>query len=186
MLKHRKPDRHNPIAIDLGAFHTRIYSTNRGMLLDQASIGALDIDHHSGGIDAIGPFGALAEELLSNANDQFRPVQPVQSDRHNELGYSQKMLHYFIDDVKKWSGWRKLPEINLVAPHNCNQQTTDQLLQTCTRAGAPKTRLTDAALSAFYGMQLDHTKPCVLIDFGATDSRPVSYTHLTLPTTPYV
>jgi len=171
MLKNRTSDSHNPIAIDPGAFRTRIYGTSRGMLLDQASIGVLDIDHHRGGIDAIGPFGSQAEELLDNENDQFRTVQPVQSDKHNELGYSQKMLRYFIDTVKKSYGIRKMPEINLVVPHDYNQQVADQWLQTCSLAGAPKARLTDAALSAFYGMQHDHTQPCVLIDFGATNSR---------------
>ena len=171
MLNHRKPQSRDPLAIDLGAFHTRIYGSHRGVLLDQASIGVVDIDHYSGGIDAVGPFGSLAEETLENADDQFRAVQPIQSDLHNELGYSQKMLRYFIDDLKKTSGVRKLPEINLVVPHDCNSTITDQLLKTCHSAGAAKTTLTDAALSAFYGMQLDHSQACVLIDFGATDSR---------------
>jgi len=142
MLNHRKPQSRDPLAIDLGAFHTRIYGSHQGVLLDQASIGVVDIDHYSGGIDAVGPFGTRAEETLGNADDQFRAVQPIQSDLHNEL-----------------------------VPHDCNSTITDQLLKTCHSAGAAKTTLTDAALSAFYGMQLDHSQACVLIDFGATDSR---------------
>jgi len=171
MLKRHTSSSADFIAIDLGGFHSRVYSTSHGMLVDQPSIGMEDIDHSRGGIDAIGPFGNQAQELLSNADSHLRSVQPIQSDNHNELGFSQKMLRYFIAEAKNSGELKKLPGIDLLVPHNCKQAIADKFLKTCKAAGASNTRLADSSLSAFYGMQIDHPRPCILIDFGATNSR---------------
>lgn len=176
MLNRRKQRTPSRFAIDLGAFRTRFYSATDGLLLDQPSIAALDMDHPLGGSSAVSTFGDKAEDLLNNPIDGLKTVHPVQSDANNDLGLKLKMLGYFLDKAKRSGVTNKRPEVSLVLPHHIDEKTSHQLLNTCIAAGVTTVEVHDAALAAYYGAGLDQkgldkTEPCVLIDFGATGSR---------------
>ncbi len=171
MLNRRKSYPQDRLAIDLGAYHTRFYSATDGLLVDEPSIGALDIDHPLGGESAVVAFGHNAAERIESNPGQLRSVHPLQSDRHNDLGLSRKMLAHFLSTATRSGLIKKGPEISLVLPHQCDVNTASQLLQTCIGAGALKADYQDAAITAFLGTALDHSKPGVVIDFGATHSR---------------
>ncbi len=171
MLNRRKPHPRDHIAIDLGAFHTRFYSATDGLLLDEPSIGALDMDHPLSGDAAVVTFGNNAAESIEGNNEQLRSVHPLQSDRHNDLGLSRKMLAHFLSTAKQSGLFNRGPEISLVLPHQCDVRTASQLLQTCISSGATKADYQDAAITAFLGSPLDHSTPGIVIDFGATSSR---------------
>jgi len=85
---------------DPGAFRTRFYSATDGLLLDQPSIAALDMDHPLGGSSAVSTFGDPAEELLNNPVDGFKTVHPVQSDANNDLGLKVKNAGLFSRQSK--------------------------------------------------------------------------------------
>ena len=173
MLKRRKTNL-TSIAIDPGAFHTRIVSNEHGVLLDQESVGVIDMDHRIGGVAAAGPFGNQAQQQLETGNKRLRRIRPVQSDRQNELGFSAKMLNYFIDDTTVSGVLGDSAQCKLVLPKNVQCHTASQMLKICSSAGASNAQLTDGALCAFYGMQVDHKKPCIIIDLGAVDSRVIA------------
>lgn len=159
------------IAIDLGGFHTRFYSATDGLLLDEPSVGALDMDHQRGGADAVKAFGNIAADKLEVKNDHLKRVQPIQSDRHNDLGLSQKMLSQFITAAKRSGRMQKASQMHLVLPHAIDETYANRLLQTCINSGASDAYWNDAGLAAFHGSSLNRAEPGVLIDFGATGSR---------------
>ena len=171
MLNRLKKSPVSRIAIDPGAFRTRFYSATEGLLLDQPSIAALEMDHPLGGSTSVSTFGDLAAEILMTGIDGYKEVQPVQSDMRNDLGLRIKMLGYFLDHAKHSRLIGRAPEISLVLPHHCDEKTSDQLQQTCRAAGAVKVDIQDASLAAFYSTGLDHSEPCVMLDFGATATR---------------
>ena len=80
MLNRLKKSPVSRIAIDPGAFRTRFYSATEGLLLDQPSIAALEMDHPLGGSASVSTFGDLAAEILMTGIDGYKEVQPVQSD----------------------------------------------------------------------------------------------------------
>ena len=171
MFSRKKTNAVHQFAIDPGAFHTRFCSATEGLLLDQPSIAALDMDHPIGGSKAIDSFGDRADELISSGIDGLRSIQPVQSDRHNELGLSAKMLSYFLTYARQSGLTGKYAEILLMQPHDCSAKASAELQAVCKQSGARKVRVLDAALAAFYATGLNQSKPCIMIDFGATESR---------------
>ena len=171
MLKRRRKNPGSRFAVDPGAFRTRFYSATEGLLLDQPSVAALDMDHPLGGSASVSAFGEEAAEILTNGVDRYRAVQPVQSDLHNDLGLRIKMLGYFLDHAKRSGLTGKAPEISLVLPHHCDAETSARLQQICHTTGAVKVEVQDASLAAFNSTGLDKSDSCVMIDFGATASR---------------
>jgi len=171
MLKRRKQSPVSRIAIDPGAFHTRFYSATEGLLLDQPSIGALDMDHPLGGSTSVSAFGDQAAEILMSGVDGYREVQPVQSDMRNDLGLRLKMLGHFLEQARHSGVTGKAPEISLLLPHHCDAKTSARLQQTLIAAGAAKVDVQNAALAAFNSTGLSKNESCVMIDFGATSTR---------------
>ena len=170
MLQRRKPKAPDCVAIDLGGFHTRLYSPTEGLLLDEPSVGALDMDHQVPGAAAVGPFGHHAVDMLAG-QEKMRLVKPVQSDEHNPLGLSNKMLGYFIAAAKRANLIDSLPSINLLLPHGYTEKDRQELTQTCINAGVLNVYTHDPAIATFLGAQLDKSEPAIIIDFGATGSR---------------
>lgn len=161
----------NCFAIDPGAFRTRFYSPGAGILLDQPSIAALDIDDPVGGSNALRSFGDRADELTSTHIDGLRPVRPVQADQHNDLGWGSRMLEHFLAQVYPSGVTVRSPEIVVMQPHDCSTTATSRLLKSCEATCAVSVRALDAALAAFYSTELDRSEPCIIIDFGATTTR---------------
>ena len=120
MLKRRKKSPVSRIAIDPGAFRTRFYSATEGLLLDQPSIAALDMDHQLGGSTSVSTFGDQAADILMSRVDGYREVQPVQSDMRNDLGLRLKMLGHFLDQARLTGLTGRAPEVSLLLPHHCD------------------------------------------------------------------
>ncbi len=158
-------------AIDPGAFRTRFYATSTGILLDQPSVAILDMDHPVGGSNALRGFGDQANELAATSKDSLRLVHPVQADRHNDLGWTAKMLSHFLVQASQAGATGGATEVVLTLPHDCSVKTSSRLQQACKAAGAATIRVQDAALAAFYATELDQSEPCIMIDFGATSTR---------------
>ena len=171
MLKRRKKSPVSRIAIDPGAFRTRFYSATEGLLLDQPSIAALDMDHQLGGSTSVSTFGDQAADILMSRVDGYREVQPVQSDMRNDLGLRLKMLGHFLDQARLTGLTGRAPEVSLLLPHHCDAKTSARLQQTCIAAGAAKVDVQNAALAAFNTTGLNQSESCVMIDFGATSTR---------------
>ncbi len=177
MFHRKNTDPQDRIAIDLGAFHTRFYSATSGLLLDEPSIGALNMDHRIGGDAALVAFGNNAVERIEGKRDQLRGIHPLQSDAHNNLGLSRKMLEYFFNKAKQDGLFKKQAEVSLVLAHDYDAKTAQQLLQVCLAAGASKADYQDAAMSAFLGSPFKPTDTGIIIDFGATGSRLIAVTN---------
>lgn len=171
MFSRPKKDVAKRFAIDLGAYRTRFYSANRGLLLDQPSVATLDMDHPTGGSKAVINFGDQAEAVHSQGLDGLRTIRPVQFDQRNDLGLSTKMLSYFLSHAVESGMTSSASDILLLTRHDCPEIQSLRWQKTCKDAGARNISTQDAALSAFYSTGLTDADPCIMIDFGATGSR---------------
>lgn len=171
MFSRKKTNAASRFAIDPGAFRTRFCSATKGLLLDQPSIAALDMDHPAGGSKAVSTFGDQAEQVMIQGLDGLRSIQPVQSDQHNDLGLSAKMLSHFLNQATRSGIIAKSPKVLLMLPHDCSTSKRAQLQLACKQAGARSIEIQNAALAAFYSTELEQSQPCIMIDFGATASR---------------
>jgi len=164
------------IAIDLGGSHTRFYSANKGLILDEPSVIAIDMDHPRGGAAAASAFGNLAIKQLEQGQigkgaTNLRLVQPLQADLHNDTGLTEKMLHRFLSTAIKTRAINRAPNIELIPPTNIGPRKLQNLLSICTHAGAASAKLCNFSTAAENASRLDNIEPGIAIDFGARGSR---------------
>ncbi len=177
MLNNRKKNTPSRISIDLGGYHTRIFSETEGLLVDEPSVGLLDMDHQHAGTKAVSHYGIVAAEMYDAAPTGKRLIHPLQSDSVNNIGYCPKMLGYFLLQAKREMLIGKSPIMLLTTPGDITELQIDQLRHACFTAGASRVHLVDNGIATALGagLQIDQPDPFLLIDFGARSARLYTY-----------
>jgi len=171
MLNRRHQQRPDHVAIDLGGSHTRFYSADKGLILDEPSVTAIDMDHPHGGATAAGSFGNLALKHIEEDTGNLRLIHPLQADLHNDTGLTEKMLNQFITTAVKSRAISRAYEVELVPPANIGQRKLQNILDTCLHAGATDVKVCDFSTATHNASRIDNIEPGVVIDFGARGSR---------------
>lgn len=177
MLKRRTSPTPSRISIDLGGYHTRIFSEADGLILDEPSVGLLDMDHQHAGARAVSHYGIVAEELFADAPNGKRLIKPLQSDCINNVGHCPKMLSYFLQHAKRERLIGKAPIILLALPSDITELQTDQLRHACFTSGSSRVHLVDAGIATALGagLPIEQPSPSLLLDLGARGARLCSY-----------
>src|SRR5260370_8254764 len=81
------------LAIDLGTVNTRIYSRDRGVVVNEPSTVALD--DRTGEVQAV---GTEAREMLGRTPGCIRVVKPLKDGVIADFKVTEKMLTYFIQN----------------------------------------------------------------------------------------
>lgn len=172
MFRKSTPTAARRISVDLGGDHIRIVDENASVILEEPSVGLLDMDHRLGGSKALDCFGLEAIESAPNA-DSKRLVPVLLSDIRNPLGYSAGMLRFFFSKLRKSGKLGKAPVVLLTIPPGVDQLLTDDLKHACFTAGASRVHLVDNAVSAAIGagLAIESSEPQMLLDLGARDAR---------------
>jgi len=160
------------ISVDLGGYHTRAFNETQGLILDEPSVGLIDMDHNIGGSSALGSFGHEALALaLKSPSKRITPV--LQADDRNPLGYSARMLRYHFSSLRAAGTLGKAPVMLLTIPPGITQSLTDELKHACFTAGASRVHLVDNAISTAVGanISIDSSTPQLILDLGARNAR---------------
>lgn len=160
------------ISIDLGGYHVRIFHESEGLILDEPSIGAIDMSHRIGGSDALGSFGHEAHEAATaSATMQIVPV--LHSDTRNPLGHSAKMLRHFLSRLRRNGSIGKAPVVLLTIPPGIPQTLQDDLKHACFTSGASRVHMVDNAISSAtgIGLSIEDSAPQMVLDLGARAAR---------------
>jgi len=165
------------ISLDLGAWSTRLYCKEHGLLLDEPSTGLLDLDHPQTGARAVTHYGQAAIERFNVDPSGKRLINPLQMDAVNNVGHSPRMLSFFIQKAIKRGLISKSPVILLTVPCDITENSVDQLRKACFSAGTSRVHLVDNGIATGLGagLTIDRKPPLILIDFGARDSRLYTY-----------
>ncbi len=168
----------NRLSIDLGGFHTRIFQEGEGLILDEPSVGLLDMDNQYTGSRAVTCFGHDALERLPLLSGT-RLINPLQADGQNHLGYSAKMLRYFLSKLRRNKLIGKAPIVLLAIPQEINQQLSDDLRHACFTAGASRVHVVDNAIATAVGagLTIEDPTPSLLMDIGARNARLYAFEH---------
>ena len=168
----------NRLSIDMGGFHTRIFHEGEGLILDEPSVGLLDMDNQQSGSRAVTCYGNDALErapMLSGT----RLINALQSDCQNNLGYSAKMLRYFLSKLRRNKLIGKAPIVLLAVPQEITQQLSDDLRHACFTAGASRVHLVDNSIATAVGagLTIEEPTPNLLMDLGARNARLYAFEH---------
>ncbi|WHU05030.1 MULTISPECIES: rod shape-determining protein [unclassified Sphingomonas] len=154
------------LAIDLGTVNTVIYLRDRGIVLSEPSVVAMET---TGGISRVRAVGAEAKLMLGKTPDNVRTIRPMRDGVIADVDVAEQMIKYFIDKVRGRSmriGRR--PEIAISIPSSATQVERRAIQQAATNAGAGKVYLIEESMAAAIGAGLPITEPlgAMVVDIG--------------------
>jgi rod shape-determining protein MreB len=152
----------NDLAIDLGTANTLVYAKNKGIVVREPSIVA--VNKVTGNVEAV---GREAKEMLGRTPGNIVAIRPMKDGVIADFEVTEKMIKYFIE---KAHGRRFLvkPRIVISVPSEITQVEKRAVKDSALRAGATEVYLIEQAMAAAIGAGLPITDPTgnMIVDIG--------------------
>ena len=117
------------LAVDLGTSNTRLYVRGQGVVLDEPSMVAVDMN---GAVQAV---GNDAKAMLGRAPGSVQVVRPLRHGVIADFDRTQKMLRYFINKTRRrWSFVQ--PRLVIITPAGITQVERRAVRDAAQQAGA--------------------------------------------------
>ena len=150
------------LAIDLGTANTLVYAANKGIVVNEPSIVA--INKTTGEVEAV---GKEAKEMLGRTPGNIVAIRPMKDGVIADFKVTEKMLNYFI---QKSHGRKMLvhPRIVIGVPSEITQVEKRAVMDSAYRAKASEVHLVEQAMVAAIGAGLPITEPSgnMVVDIG--------------------
>ena len=164
----------NELAIDLGTANTLVYAKNRGIVVSEPSIVA--INDVTTKVEAV---GKEAKEMLGRTPGHITAIRPMKDGVIADFEITEKMLAYFIQKAHNRKVWIA-PRIVIAIPSEITQVEKRAVKDSALRAKASEVFLVDQAMAAAIGAGLPITEPSgnMVVDIGGgtTDVAVISMT----------
>lgn len=150
------------IGIDLGTASVLVYFKDKGIVLQEPSVVAINKN-----TDEILAVGFEARKMLGRTPGNITAIRPLRDGVISDYEVTEKMLRYFIN---KTCGKRRFfkPKIIVCVPSGVTQVEKRAVIDATIEAGGGKTYLIEEPIAAAIGAGLDITKPDgnMIIDIG--------------------
>ncbi|HEY4641052.1 MAG TPA: rod shape-determining protein [Thermoanaerobaculia bacterium] len=152
----------NDLAIDLGTANTLVYAKNKGIVVREPSIVAVNKINNN--VEAV---GKEAKEMLGRTPGNIVAIRPMKDGVIADFEVTEKMISYFI---KKAHGRKHFvkPRIVISVPSEITQVEKRAVRDSALRAGATEVYLIEQAMAAAIGAGLPITDPTgnMIVDIG--------------------
>lgn len=149
------------IGIDLGTASVLVYIKGKGIVINEPSVVAIDINTNK-----ILEVGEEARKMLGRTPGNIVAIRPLRDGVISDFDITEKMLKYFI---KKAVGNSIIkPRVIICVPSGVTEVEKRAVLEASMNAGSKKTYLIEEPVAAAIGSGLDITKPSghMIIDMG--------------------
>lgn len=152
----------NDLAIDLGTANTLVYIRNKGIVVREPSIVA--INKKTNRVEAV---GAEAKEMLGKTPANIVAIRPMQEGVIADFEVTERMLDHFIKKAHN----RKIavrPRIIISVPSEITQVERRAVRDSALKAGASEVFLVEQAMVAAIGAGLPIVEPAgnMIVDIG--------------------
>lgn len=152
----------NDLAIDLGTANTLVYIRNKGIVVREPSIVA--INKKTNRVEAV---GAEAKEMLGKTPANIVAIRPMQEGVIADFEVTERMLDHFIKKAHN----RKIavrPRIIISVPSEITQVERRAVRDSALKAGASEVFLVEQAMVAAIGAGLPIAEPTgnMIVDIG--------------------
>ncbi|MGC8852281.1 MAG: rod shape-determining protein [Hydrogenobacter sp.] len=153
----------NNIGIDLGTANTVIYSEEKGIILQEPSIVA--IDTRTKRVIAV---GKEAKEMLGKTPENIQAIRPLRDGVITDFEATQVMLSYFIERAIGGGIFRPKPRIVIGVPSGVTQVEKRAVIDAAKGAGAREVYLIPEPMAAAIGAGLPVEEPVgsMIVDIG--------------------
>ncbi|KNF09702.1 rod shape-determining protein MreB [Gottschalkia purinilytica] len=149
------------IGIDLGTASVLVYIKDKGIVLQEPSVVA--IDKNTNKLLAV---GEDARRMLGRTPGNIIAIRPLKDGVISDYEVTQRMLKYFIEKSSGKSIIR--PRIVVCVPSGVTEVEKRAVIQASNQAGARKTYLIEEPIASAIGAGIDITEPSgnMIIDIG--------------------
>ena len=155
----------NDIAIDLGTANTLIYIKGKGIVLDEPSVVAVQVD--SAGRKETLAVGTEAKKMLGRTPGSIQAIRPMKDGVIADFVVTGKMLKAFIRKVNN-SKWAAAPRIVIGVPCGATPVERKAIGDSAQEAGASAVYLIEEPMAAAIGAGLPIEEPTgsMVVDIG--------------------
>ena len=152
----------NDIGIDLGTTNCLVYSTGKGLVLQEPSVVVYDKD-----TEKIRAIGEEAKQMSNHVNSNMEVIRPIRQGVIVDYTVMEKMLKYFITKAMGRRAFRK-PRISVCVPSGITEIERKAVEEATYQAGAREVYLVEEPIAAAIGAGVDITKPFgnLIVDIG--------------------
>ncbi len=151
------------LAVDLGSRYTRVYVKGKGIVINEASVVAVN-QERGGRVVAVGDD---AEEIAGRSDSRYRLLRPVAQGKITDLETTQLMIQYFIN--KAIGSVRLKPRAIALRPIGTSRMEESVLRRTVESIGCRQQVIVDSIIAAGQGAGLPVYEPqgSFIADIGA-------------------
>ncbi len=153
----------NDIGIDLGTANTLVYRRNKGIIIDEPSVVA--VNQKTGRIVAI---GAQAKKMLGRTPSHIVAVKPLVDGVISDFEVTEEMIAYLINKAQKGSNNIIGPRVLVGVPSGITNVETRAVRDAARNAGAREVHIIEEPVAAAIGHRLPVKDPVgsVIVDIG--------------------
>ena len=159
------------ISIDLGTANTLIYVRDRGIVLNEPSVVAVQDDFSRGG-KVIVAVGAEAKNMLGRTPGNITAVRPMKDGVIADFTYTEKMLQYFIAKVHDNRLLKPSPRVLVCVPVGSTQVERRAIRESAEGAGARTVAIVSEPMAATVGagLPVQEARGSMVLDIGGGTS----------------
>ena len=150
------------IGIDLGTRNSLVYSTGKGLVLQEPSVVVYDKD-----TEKIKAIGEEARQMAGHVTSNMEVIRPIRQGVIVDFNVTEKMLKYFITKAMGNRAFRK-PRISICVPSGITEVERKAVEEVTYQAGARHVFLVEEPIAGAIGSGVDITKPFgnLIVDIG--------------------
>ncbi|MFM8481306.1 MAG: rod shape-determining protein [Gammaproteobacteria bacterium] len=159
------------ISIDLGTANTLIYVRDRGIVLNEPSVVAVQDDFSRGG-KVIVAVGSEAKIMLGRTAGNITAVRPMKDGFIADFTYTEKMLQYFIAKVHDNRLLKPSPRVLVCVPVGSTQVERRAIRESAEGAGARTVAIVSEPMAAAVGagLPVQEARGSMVLDIGGGTS----------------
>jgi len=154
------------MAIDLGTANTVVYLRDKGIVLNEPSVVAIETLN---GVQRVRAVGAEAKLMMGKTPEGIRAIRPMRDGVIADIDVAEQMIKHFIDKVHGGpSRLPRRPEIAICIPSGATPVERRAIRQAAENAGARIVHLIEEPMAAAIGAGLPVTEPigAMVVDIG--------------------
>ena len=159
------------LSIDLGTANTLIYVRDRGIVLNEPSVVAVQDDYSRGG-KIIVAVGADAKMMLGRTPGNITAVRPMKDGVIADFTYTEKMLQHFIGKVHDNRMLKPSPRVLVCVPVGSTQVERRAIRESAEGAGARTVAIVSEPMAAAVGagLPVQEARGSMVLDIGGGTS----------------
>ena len=153
----------NDIGIDLGTANTLVYAKDRGIILREPSVVAVQE-----GTNRVLAVGEEAQRMLGRTPGNITAVRPMRQGVIQDPDITQKMLQYCIKKANDQRHTMRKPRAVVAVPGDISQVEKTAVKEAALHAGAREVFLIEEPMAAAIGVGMPVTEPAgsMIVDIG--------------------